>query len=128
MSEHDEQVALMVWAETGFVQDLYPGIELLFAIPNGGHRHKAVAARMQAEGVKPGVPDLFLPVPRGEYHGLFIELKHGKNTATDYQQAWIEQLEKQGYLAVVCHEAEGAQAMIEEYYELEAPDAQQDVA
>lgn len=47
----------------------------MFAIPNGGHRHKATAGRLKAEGVRAGVPDLCLPVPRNGYGALYIELK-----------------------------------------------------
>ena len=52
--EHQEQKTLIKWCE-------YKGhpYNLIFAIPNGGQRHKAVAAKLKAEGVKSGVPDLF---------------------------------------------------------------------
>ena len=72
-SEHEHQKAVIEWAEVKSGQ--YPELRLLYAIPNGGHRHKAVAAKLKAEGVKPGVPDLCLPVRRGEYSGLYIEMK-----------------------------------------------------
>ena len=54
--EHVEQAALFRWAE--FARARLPELTLLHAIPNGGHRHKATAARLKAEGVKRGVPDL----------------------------------------------------------------------
>ena len=72
-SEHQEQAALFRWA--WFAQVKHPALALLYAIPNGGHRHKAVAARMKAEGVKAGVPDLCLPVARG---GSSDKLKVGE--------------------------------------------------
>ena len=53
-----------------------------------------------------GVPDLCLPVPAGGFHGLYIEMKFGKNKPTEKQRWWLEQLEKQGYKAVVCWSAE----------------------
>jgi hypothetical protein len=73
MTEHDEQVALSRWVT--LLQPRHPELALLHAIPNGGHRHKAVAVRLKAEGVKRGVPDLCLPVPRGGHHGLYLEMK-----------------------------------------------------
>ena len=66
--EAEHQAALFRWAS--LVSLRLPELRLLFAVPNGGHRHRAVAARLKDEGVKAGVPDLFLPVPRGAFHGL----------------------------------------------------------
>ena len=118
MSEHDEQVALFEWAE--WAEGRHPELALMYAIPNGGHRHKAVAGRMKAEGVKAGVPDICLPVARGGYHGLYIELKHGRNKATHEQRQWIEALLSAGYFAVVAHEFDGAREVIERYLGWEA--------
>lgn len=53
-------------------------------------------------GVKPGVPDLFLPVPRGKFHGLFIELKSSTGRLTDNQRQWLQDLAASGYAACVC--------------------------
>lgn len=112
--EHDEQVALMEWA--GIASRSIHALALLFAIPNGGERHKAVAAKLKAEGVKPGVPDLCLPVPSGDYHGLFIEMKRirGSKTTSD-QLEWIEALRKQGYRVEVCNGWEAAKDVLLEY-------------
>jgi hypothetical protein len=49
--------------------------DYLFHIPNGGNRNLREAARMKRMGVRPGVSDYHLPVPRGLYHSLFVELK-----------------------------------------------------
>jgi len=111
-SEHDEQVALIQWADS-----VGGAVGLLFAIPNGGHRHPAVAGKLKAEGVRAGVPDLFLPVARGGCHGLFIEMKAGKNKPTDGQLAWLDELRSQGYHCAICHGAEEAIDTIQEYME-----------
>ena len=113
MSEHDEQKKIFQWARMS--EGRWPELALLFAIPNGGHRHKAVAAKLKAEGVKAGVPDMCLPVARGRWHGLFIELKHGKNKETDSQAWWLINLCEQGYYAVTAWEFEGAKQVIEDY-------------
>lgn len=39
--EHNEQAALFHWSV--YVENQIPELKLLFAIPNGGHRYKAVA-------------------------------------------------------------------------------------
>ena len=93
----------------------WPELDLLFHIPNGGSRNKAEAARLKAQGVKAGVCDLFLPVARGRYHGLFIEMKYGKNTATPAQKNFISEVTAQGYLARVAYSFEEATTILEQY-------------
>jgi len=76
----------------------YPGIAmLLFAIPNGGKRNAREAARLKSQGVTPGVPDLMLAVPKNDLHGVFFELKVGKNTLTANQVQMAEILCQQDY-------------------------------
>lgn len=99
--EEEEQIILMQWAE--LQQGRYPELALLYHVPNGGARAKTTAARLKAAGVKPGVPDLCLPVPRGVYHGLYIELKVGTNKTTENQKQWLAALAQQGYKTAVCY-------------------------
>jgi hypothetical protein len=113
LGEHAEQAALFRWAE--FARARLPELALLHAIPNGGHRHKATAARLKAEGVKRGVPDVCLPVARNGAHGLYIELKTERGKATPEQLGWIRALRRQGYVAEVCRGWESARSMIEHY-------------
>lgn len=117
-TESVEQQCLFRWAE--FQSGRYPELKLLYHVPNGGSRKKSEAGRFKAEGVKAGVPDLCLPVARGEYHGLYIELKRLKNSKTsEDQKAWIEKLNEQGYCAVVCKGWEAAAKVITEYLNME---------
>lgn len=81
----------------------YPELELLYHIPNGGKRDKATAIALKRQGVKAGVPDLCLPVARNGFHGLYIELKVGKNKPTSNQKEWIEKLTAQGYYVAICY-------------------------
>lgn len=100
-TEAQEQAALFEWAER--MKGKYPELSLLFAIPNGGSRHPAEAKNLKAQGVKPGVPDLCLPVARGGYHALYIELKRRKGGRTSPgQEAWISALKEQGNAATIC--------------------------
>lgn len=80
-TEEEEQAILFRWAELS--RATMPELEMLYHIPNGGLRSKTEAARFKAAGVKAGVPDICLPVARGEYHGLYIELKDSR--AARYQ-------------------------------------------
>lgn len=99
--EADQQRKLFQW--TTFIRAKHPEIDLMFHIPNGGSRNKLEAANLKKQGVKAGVPDLFLPVSRGGYHGLFIELKYGKNKPTEKQTEWLKNLNEQGYAVAVCY-------------------------
>ena len=113
MTEHDEQVALFQWAERN--QDLIPELELLYANPLGGKRPRRTAARMKAEGAKAGVPDLTLPVARNGYHGLYIEMKVGRNKPTKKQAWWLASLAGQGYAVLTCYGFEQARDAILAY-------------
>lgn len=101
MSEHTEQAALFEWAAWNQGKDAV--LNMLYAVPNGGKRDKATAARLKAEGVKAGVPDVFLPVARMGYHGFYIELKVGKNKTSPEQVAWLAALKTEGYLVDVSY-------------------------
>ena len=116
-SEHDEQAALFQWA--ALHASRYPELGLMFAIPNGGKRDPVTAVRLRDEGVKPGVPDVCLPVARQGWHGLFIELKWGRNKTTDRQNEWLDRLMEQGYLAVVCYGWQEAMDVIRDYLDVE---------
>ena len=72
-------------------------------------------AHLNRLGVKSGVPDLFLPYPVGDVHGLWIELKADKGRVMGSQREWIEYLRSQGYAAYVCRGAEQAINCIQLY-------------
>ena len=89
------------------------GIRLMMHIPNGGYRKPSEAARFRALGVRAGVPDILLPVARGGYHGLWIELKRRRGgRVSDEQSGWLDALKRQGYACAVCHGLEVAVAVI----------------
>lgn len=114
-SEHSEQCKVIEWF------DLFArtkGIEpvLLFAIPNGGARNAITGAMLKAEGVRPGIPDLFLAIPAFGFHGLFIEMKKKRTgVLSDAQKNVIYSLEGKGYCAVVCYGFDEAKREIEDY-------------
>lgn len=117
-SEEVEQTCLFRWAAVH--EGTVPELSLLHAIPNGGKRGKAEAARMKAAGVKAGVPDMCLPVPRKGYHGMYIELKKAKGGRVAPQQmAWMIALEKQGFCCKLCHGWVEAAKAIAEYMGME---------
>ena len=116
-TEHWEQVQLFAWASAR------PELALMHAIPNGGQRDIRVAVRLRDEGVKAGVPDIFLPVPRGGKHGLYIELKRRKyGRVSPDQLRWMESLMRKGYACAVCHGWEMARDVILDYLRGDAND------
>ena len=115
MSEAQEQIFLFQWA--CLARCKYPELELMHHIPNGGKRNAREAASLKRQGVKAGVPDICLPVPKGKYHGLYIELKVGKNKTSSAQNNWISKLKEQNYCVEVCYGWRAAQEVIEKYLE-----------
>lgn len=123
-TEDGHQLALLCWCQQN--QSVYPDLRWLFHIPNGGSRHKAEAGKLKAMGVRPGVPDLFLPIKRWKYSGLWIELKRpttvGKaaGVASGVQVEWLNELEKQGFRVKICFGWESARDQLMEYLNYES--------
>ena len=109
--ESDEQIRIFDYAQ--YNQKL----RWLFAIPNGGSRDIREAVRLKRQGVKAGVSDMFLPIPNSMYHGLFIELKVGKNKTSKMQEEFIDYVRMNGYMAKVCYGADEAIRTIKSYLE-----------
>ena len=111
--ESTEQALVFKWAE--YMTEQFPELEHLYHIPNGGSRNKLEAYHLKQQGVKSGVPDLHLPVPRGKYHSLYIEMKVNKNKPTDNQLKWHDALRKYGNRVEVCYSFEEAQKVLLDY-------------
>lgn len=129
-TEHGEQVALI--QRCRLAEREYPELALLFAIPNaggytGGYKaNRGRVARALEEGVKAGVPDLCLPVPRLSPQGvvvpgLYIEMKRVGEKATPRQEWWLKELTAQGYWARVCEGQDEAWGVIMRYMTLRRP-------
>jgi hypothetical protein len=112
-TEEQEQRALLQWIALHERQ--YPALRLFFHVANGGKRPKGEAGKMRGLGQRAGVPDLFLLVPRGHFHGLAIELKAPGGRATNGQLLWIGALREHGYCAEICQGWEQARTVIEKY-------------
>lgn len=86
-----------------------------FAIPNGGLRNIKVAAKLKQEGVKAGVADLFVALSNGKYHGLFIEVKVGKNRQQPNQKIFEQKVVENGYQYKVVRSIDDMISVIREY-------------
>jgi len=116
MSEHDEQVLFVSW-----LGNHYPDV-MFHSIPNGAHLAGGVQRRvakmnsMKAEGLLPGVADLFLACPRGPYHGCYVEMKRYDGGELSENQKWfLAEVEKRGYYTIVAHGFEQARDMVSVY-------------
>lgn len=115
--ETQEQKDLMLWCK--YQESKYPELALIFHIVNEGKRSARTGAELKRMGMKKGVPDICLPVPRGQFHGLWIELKADRTKkATKEQREWLIKLSEQGYKAVLCYGADDAVKVIKEYLNL----------
>lgn len=92
-----------------------PRLQYLFHIPNENSAGIKWGIRNRQLGVKSGVPDLMLPIPAGQYHGLFIEMKTKHGKTSENQDRWLKALNAFGYQAVVCHGWEEAKKCLEDY-------------
>ena len=108
-----QQQTLFEWA--AMMSYLKPELRLMYHIPNGGSRNEREAANLKRQGVKPGVPDVCLPVARGDKHGLYIEMKAKGNKPTEKQKEWLEALKKQNYATAVCYSWDEAVEVITKY-------------
>lgn len=107
-SEHKEQKKFFEWCA-------WNGINYVFAIPNGTRCAPAARKWMLDEGMKRGVPDIFVAKPVDDFYGLFIEMKYGKNKATKDQREWLRVVSKNGYAVKICYSADMAIATLKYY-------------
>ena len=109
-TESEEQEALFAWC-------LANGIDMVH-IPNERKCTAYVAGQLLRQGMRKGFPDNFIPIARGGFHGLFIELKRAKKSLSKKspeQREWVKKLNAAGYKAVFCYGAEEAKKVISEY-------------
>lgn len=113
-TEQREALKLMQWAR--YVPILN---ELLFHVANERHCTPQQGHMFKCLGVKAGVSDYILPLPRGRYHGMFLELKRDRTgRLTPEQKIWLEKMRITGYHAVVAYGAEEAIQYFKEYLEI----------
>lgn len=125
LNEGGHQKAIFIWAawNTG----RYPELKWLHSSQAGAKMTPATAGKMKAEGMKAGVPDIFLDVPRGGFHGLRIELKvpeqrnakgtliKRKGELSAEQKAWLDHYTQAVFFTRVCYGWEHAVETLETY-------------
>ena len=115
--ESIQQAQVIEWSRWAYKTGKYPLLNMLHCSLNGVKLSGTQARIAKNQGMLSGVPDLFLPVPKNGYHGLFIEMKSEKGRLTENQQWFLTNAESVGYKTVVCYGSKEAIAAIQAYYE-----------
>lgn len=109
LSEHAIQAAYFDWARQ------HSEARRAYAIPNGGKRNLLTAVRLKKEGLRAGVLDVCIPIPRGGSAGLYIEFKAGRNTMSAEQAVEADLLVRDGYAVAVCWDTMTAIQLTQSY-------------
>lgn len=120
--EEREQARFIKWTHKPSVRAIAPALRWMFHCPNGGKRDAITGGQMRALGVKPGVPDLLMPIAHGPYAGLAIEMKSSTGTATTEQRDWMAELVENNWSVSLCRSADEARAVVMTYFQLELPE------
>ncbi len=112
-SEYDIHCAVADWIRWN--EEAHPLLKMAWHTPNGGQRHKAIAAKLKRMLVRPGVPDFILPVPQQNWMGLAIEMKGLGGRATKEQASMLARLSMFGWKCHVCNSADEAIKLFSDY-------------
>ena len=109
-----EQAKVIAWAKEN--ENNYLFLWLLHSSLNGVKLSKAQAGKALKQGMKKGVPDLFLPVKQGGFSGLYIEMKSAKGRISSEQSKFLKAASDFGYACFICYSAVDAIDKIKGYY------------
>lgn len=117
--ESAQQQQVIEWSKWAYKANpvRYPNLDLLHCSLNGVKLTKTQAGIAKGQGMLSGVPDLFLPVPRQSFHGLYIEMKSDKGRVTENQEWFLSKTEGLGYKTAICYSASEAIKTIQDYYD-----------
>jgi hypothetical protein len=103
ISENAIQKAVMQWVK------LDPVLRMcVIHIPNEGKRTSRYGKSLKEMGMRPGVADLFIAMPRKGYNGAWIELKSENGVLSDSQMEFLDDMRNQNYLTSTCHSIDEA--------------------
>lgn len=113
-TEDQHQAFVIAWADLVGVRE-FPELRWLHHIPNGGARDHVTGARLKAQGVRRGIFDLSLPVARGGFHGLYVEMKRRGERLRPEQREFEAFVAMQGYCTRIAYSGREAVEMIVRY-------------
>lgn len=120
MTEAQHQMAFIKWSQQPQIREKWPELKLMYHIPNERKCTPQQGRMFRLMGVRRGVPDLHLPVARGLYHSLYIEMKRPGERTSDDQDWWQAELMRKGNAVMTCWGWEDAVRAIEWYFGLGA--------
>lgn len=100
-----------------------PELRWLHAVPNGAtygssqQERARRGAQMKREGLRPGVADIYWPIARSGYHGLYIEMKTPTGSMREVQVEFRDFVIEQGYGWRLCRSYDEAFDMLRFYYD-----------
>jgi hypothetical protein len=121
--EEREQARFIKWTHMPAVRAIAPALRWMFHCPNGGKRDAITGGQMRALGVKPGVPDLLMPVPSGPNPGLALEFKSATGRASESQDEWMRFLmDEAGWMVLIVRSAEEGRKAVQFYLDVDLPE------
>ena len=116
MKQEEHYIQTRFFNVLRIAENRYPRLRWIHAIPNGGKRDVRVARKLKAEGVKPGVSDIFVPlIGYGGQHGLYIEMKAGDNDLSVEQKEFRDFVTREDFAYSTCYSTEAAIWAVEKY-------------
>lgn len=89
-TELSEQQAVIDWCVIN--SGRFPELKTIYHIPNEGKRSRIGGSELRSAGLKAGVPDLCLPVSRGGWNALYIEMKKDRTCRCTQEQLEFQTL------------------------------------
>lgn len=114
-NESEQQQKFIAWVNLYKNLPEYKCLKLLYHPANEGKRSHYTGKKLKDEGLLAGVVDICLPASRGRFHGLYIEMKYGKNKLTQEQRAFLKGVKEEGYATGLCYSADEAIALVKKY-------------
>lgn len=87
----------------------------MFAIPNGGSRNILEAKNLKRQGVKAGIADVILLIPRKGFASLCMEFKTATGRQSDEQKEFQRQAEACGSKYVIVRSVASAIETVKDY-------------
>lgn len=101
ISESSIQKAVMQWV------NLNPILrKVVIHVPNEGKRTKSYGKLLKDMGMRSGVSDLFIAMPRHGYGGAWFELKKKNGLITENQRKFLNDMHDQHYFTAICYSIE----------------------
>jgi hypothetical protein len=110
-SEDEQQIAVFDWIEAQSKK--HPILDSIYAIPNGSNKSIQQRVLFKRTGLKSGVWDIHVPIPRLGFAGLYIEMKWTSGLSDNQKE--FHKLLKDTHVFAMCYTAKQAITVLESY-------------